>query len=98
GPPGHARASFDRHFAPALEADAAAVEQGRSIAAIVIGAAEVEDTLVLEKEVSLLGEEQAEPGQVDLLLVGLDLGEIGVVGEVGGEAAGDTVLDVDPGV
>ena len=39
----------------------------------------------LEEEVALLGEEQAEPRQVDLLLVDLDLREVGVDGEVGGE-------------
>ena len=36
---------------------------------------EGEDAGALEKEVALLREEQAEAGQVDLLLVSLDLGE-----------------------
>ena len=43
---------------------------------------EVEDALALEKELALLREEEAESGEVDLLLVVLDLSEIGVVGEV----------------
>ena len=34
---------------------------------------ELEDAGVLEEEVALLGEQQVEAGQVDLLLVGLDL-------------------------
>ena len=41
---------------------------------------------VLEEERALLGEEKIEAGQVDLLLVGLDLGEVGVIGEIGRQA------------
>ena len=43
-------------------------------------------------------EEQAESGQVDLLLVHLDLREVGVVGEVRGQVLGESVLDVDTAV
>ena len=42
-------------------------------------AAEVEDALALEEELALLGEEQVEARQVDLLLVFFDLREVGVV-------------------
>ena len=58
-------------------------------------AAEREDTLAFEKEVALLGKEQVEPRQVDLLDVLLDLREIGVVGDVGDQAARQPVLEVD---
>ena len=61
-------------------------------------AREGEDALALEKEVALLGKEQVEPRQVDLLLVLFDLREIGVVREVGGQALGDAVLHVDADV
>ena len=60
--------------------------------------AEVEDPLPLQEELALFREEEAEPGEVDLLRVGLDLGEVGVVGEVGGEPAGDPYLGVHPEV
>ena len=49
-------------------------------------AAEREDALPFEEEVALLREEQAEARQVDLLLVLFDLREVGVVGDVGGQA------------
>ena len=58
-------------------------------------AAEAEEPLVLEEELALLGKEEAEAGQVDLLLVGLDLREIGVVGEVGREVRRHAVLRVE---
>ena len=45
----------------------------------VADAAEGERALVLEEELALLGKEQAEAREVDLLLVGLDLREVGVV-------------------
>ena len=95
---GQPPAAVDRDLAAPIEADAPAVEQRRRVAAEVAGAAEVEDALVLEEEVALLGEEQAEARQVDLLLVGLDLGEVGVVGEVGGQAPRDAVLHVEADV
>ena len=49
---------------------------------------------VLEEEGPLLGEEEVEPGEVDLLVVHLHLGEVGVVGEVHVEARGDADLGV----
>ena len=48
----------------------------------------------LEKEVALLGEEQVEARQVDLLLVDFDLREVGVDREVGGDVLRDAVLHV----
>ena len=57
-------------------------------------AGEVEDAAALEEEVALLREEQAEAREVDLLLVDLDLREVGVDGEVGGQVRRDAVLDV----
>ena len=59
---------------------------------------ELEDARVLEEEVALLRKEQAEPRQVDLLLVGLDLREVGVDGEVPRQAARDAVLHVEAGL
>ena len=47
-----------------------------------------------EEEVALLREEQVEARQVDLLLVDLDLREVGVDGEVGGDVLRDAVLHV----
>ena len=47
------------------------------------------------EELALLGEEEAEPRQVHLLLVDLDLREIGVIGEVGREVLRHAVLDVN---
>ena len=44
------------------------------------------------------GREQAEPCQVHLLLIHLDLREIGVVGEVGREVLRQAILDIDPEV
>ena len=49
---------------------------------------------VLQEERPLLGEEQVEPVQVDLLLVHLDLREVGVVGQVEREAGRHAVLQV----
>ena len=61
-------------------------------------AAEIEDPLALEKEVALLGEEQAEAREVDLLLVLLDLREVGVDRQVGGQPAREAVLHIDADV
>ena len=63
-------------------------------------AGERERAGALEEEVALLGEEQVEAGQVDLLFVHLDLREVGVHRQVGGEVLGEPVLDVaaDAGV
>ena len=56
--------------------------------------AEGERAEVLEKEIALLGEEQAEAREVHLLFVGFDLREVGVVGEVGGQVLGEAHLGV----
>ncbi|MYE24948.1 MAG: hypothetical protein F4Y01_13570 [Gammaproteobacteria bacterium] len=51
--------------------------------------ADAERTRVFEEERARLGKEQAEAAEVDLLLVRLDLGEIGVVGQVERQARRD---------
>ena len=61
-------------------------------------AAEIEDAAAFQEELALLREEQTEAGQVDLLLVHLDLREIGVDGEIGGQVLCHAVLDVEPDV
>ena len=93
----------DRYRLPVIEADAPAVKQDRHIApcrreAAGRNAAKGKQSLVLEKELALLREEHAEPRQVDLLLVGLDLRKVGVVGEVRGEILRQPVLRVEPDV
>ena len=50
---------------------------------------------VLEEELALLRKEQAEARQVHLLLVGFDLREVGVVGEVRRSVLGDGIPRVD---
>ena len=99
---GQAAADIDRNRTPALEADAPAVEEDRRIAAGVLAgrlhAAERERALVLQEELALLREEQAEARQVDLLLIGLDLREVGVDREIGGEVLRDAVFHVDADV
>ena len=73
----------DRHLPPLVQANPPAVEQHRGVAPPPRRAAEAERALVLEKELALLGEEQAETREVNLLLVRLDLGEVGIDGDVG---------------
>jgi hypothetical protein len=60
--------------------------------------AELKDAGILEEEVALFRKEQTESSQVDLLLVGLDLREVGVDREVPDQSAGDAILHVDAGV
>ena len=89
----------NRHHPRALQPDLAAEEQGGQPAAEVPAAlGEVEVAPTLQEELALLREEQAEPRQVDLLLVHLDLGEVGVEGEVCRQVARHAVLDVEPGL
>ena len=57
--------------------------------------AEPEDIGPLEKELPLLREEEAVGRQVELLLVGLDLGEIGIDRQVGGHVRRQPVLQID---
>ncbi len=56
--------------------------------------AELEGRGVLEEERPLLGEEEVEAGEVHLLLVGLDLGEVGVNRHVQREVGPDSPLEV----
>ena len=99
---GQAPAAVDRHGAALFEPDAPAVEQDRHLVRAPPTcrrrAAERERARVLEEELALLREEEAEAREVDLLLVGLDLGEVGVVGEVGREVLRHAVLHVDADV
>ena len=87
---------------PLLDADAAAVEQqgGRraSQALPFDPFTELENPCPFEEEVPFLGEEQAEAGEVDLLLVRLHLGEVGLPGQVEGQRGGKSVLEVEAGV
>ena len=73
---------------------AAAAGAPGSAAAARAAAREVEHAAAFEEELALLRQEQVEARQVDLLLVDLDLREVGVDGEVGGEIRGDAVLHV----
>ena len=87
-PAGEAAAASIGTSTSRVEADAPAVEEDRRVAApLAVGATppNANSALVLEEELTLLGEEQAEAREVDLLLVGFDLREVGVVGEVGGQ-------------
>ena len=103
---GDAAATEDRHHRAALQADAPAVEQGGCVATAKEPAAtaeppadaparEVEDAVSLQEKLPLLGKEEAEAGQVHLLLVHLHLREVGVVGEVGREVRCDADLHVE---
>ena len=101
----HPGAAPDRHRLIAADPDPAAEEEdrhaarrpespGRGGALGSLRGAEGEDALPFEKELALLRKEEAEPGQVDLLGIRLDLREVGVPGQVGGEPAGDSDLGV----
>ena len=100
GAAGEPRAADDRHGLALAQADLPAEEQQRHVARAVAGlhAAEVEDALAFDEEVALLGEEQAEAGEVDLLQVFFDLREVGAQGGVEDQAAGQAVLEVEAGV
>ena len=100
----------DRYGLAVVEPDAAAEEQHRRRPAEPLTAeeegggvgaepaAELEDPLSLEEELAFFWKKEAEAGQVDLLLVHLDLREIGVVGEIGCQSLRDTILDVEPDI
>ena len=77
----------------ARQADAAGEEQIDRLRL-----AELERRRVLEEERPLLGEEQIEAREVHLLLVGLDLREVGVDGRVEREVGTDSPLHVDADV
>ena len=99
-----AAAADDRHLACRSRARCGGCRTARACrlrvaaaaAATPAAAAERERALVLEEELALLREEQAEAREVDLLLVGFDLREVGVVGEVGRQALRDAALRVEP--
>ena len=97
---GETPADVNRNHPAAIEADPPAVEQRRRVRAGLAeptagaAAGEVEVAAPLEEEVALLGQEQAEPGEVHLLLVHLDLREVGVHGEVGGDVGRHAVLEI----
>ena len=57
-----------------------------------------EDALVLQEKLTFFREEQAEPREVDLLLIGFDLGEVRVDRDVGHEVLRDAVFDIEPDV
>ena len=75
------------------QADAAREEQ-----IDLLRVAELERRGVLEEERPLLREEQIEARQVDLLFVGFDLREVGVVGGVERQVRTDSPLQVDADV
>src|SRR6185436_18071699 len=56
--------------------------------------AELEHAGILQEEVPFFRKEQAETRQVHLLLVGFDLGKVGVDREVPGQAARESVFRV----
>ena len=88
---GEARARLNRdEGARAVDADPAAEEQ-----VDLARTADRKQPAILEEERALLREQQVESRQVDLLLVHLHLGEVGVVGEVERHARGDADLAVD---
>src|SRR6185436_20520409 len=89
----------DGYRLPVAQADPAAEEHDRSRArALARLPAEIKDPLSLEKEVALLGEEQAEARQVDLLLIFFNLREVGIDGKVGNQPARQAVFRVDADV
>ena len=109
GTAGHPPSHLNGVHAARREPDAAAEEHDRrqvpdrptrtkAEVRSALHASKGEDTRPFEKELSFLREEQAETGQVDLLLILLDLREVGVVGEVGNETPGQPVLDIESGV
>ena len=100
GAAGEAAATVDRHFEPAVEPDAPREEglEQRGLPRHALRRTEVEDAGVLEKELPLLGKEEREAGEVDAQVVHLDLGEVGVVGEVERERSSHAPLEVEAGV
>ena len=59
---------------------------------------ELEDAGILQKEIALFGEEEAEAREIHLLLIDFDLREIRVDRKVPRQAARHAVLHVEPGV
>ena len=59
---------------------------------------ELEQSGALEEELPLFRKEEVEPGEVDLDVVRLDLGEVGVPGEIERQVGGQPVLQVQTGL
>ena len=104
---GDLSAGHNRHLLPGHQADAPRIEEGKQAAAAPItpassvttseahtGPPVVEDAGALREELPLLREEHGEAGEIHDFLVGLNLGEIGLVGEIGGERT----HEANPGV
>ena len=92
--PAHARPGVDRNrIAVLIDADPPREEQLH-----LARRAELEEPGVLEKERPLLGEEQIEAREVDLLVVDFDLREVRVERGVEREAGRDSVLEIQSGV
>ena len=90
---------LDADFPSAVEADTAAEEQDGSVATEPSGhAAKLKQTLIFQKELALFRKEEAEACEVDLFLVGFNLREVRVVGEVGGEVLRHTVFHIESSV
>ena len=90
----HAPAAVDRNgLARRTDPDPTTEEQ-----LDLAGIADREEAGVLQEERALLREEQIEAIEVDLLIVDLDLREIGVDGAVEREARRQAVLDVHSGI
>ena len=73
---GQARTADDRDLRAVLQADASTEEQVDAARALegAAGGSDLEEPGVLQEERALLGEEEAETVEVDLLVVDLDLG------------------------
>jgi hypothetical protein len=90
----HPATADDRNrFAVLVQPDPPAEEQVH-----LAGIADREETGVLEEERPLLGEEQVEAIEVHLLIVDLDLREVGVDGPIERQAGRQVVLGVDADV
>jgi hypothetical protein len=72
-----------------VETDPPAVKQ-----AVGAPGAELEDPLPLLKELALLGEKERKAGEIHQLVVGFDLGEVGVQREIQGQIARDVVFQI----
>ncbi len=60
--------------------------------------ANVQEAQILEEELPLLREEEAEPRQVDLLIVGLHLRKVRIDRDVQGELRSDAQLEIQPSI
>ena len=85
------------------EANPSAIEEDRRVTdarlpAARDGASKPEQSRVFQKELTLFRKEETEPREIDTLLIGLDLGEVGIDGEISGEVLGQAVLHVQSDV